>query len=417
MKKVVLIAFAVISAFVNVYSQDKGLRVYSIGVSEDIDTYEINEKLMQAENSVRGSRGLVDDIFMAYRNSFSKGAGSAVGTLLDASVSEMAELIRNHRGDWEKAVKEQCTFQKDFKMEQEIPDFYTRNSSVGALDLNDIAFRGFSFKQSIRFPGKDREPIDVIYAHFSLDTTALGMNRMVHHSKFQVQLDSLMVNPYLCEIPDEPGRDNGTAAGFDFERRKDFRLSLKATLKSSWICENMTVIKDYPLGDFMMDVMLDPALIDPSDSCFKYSISNPADSLKREKIVCTGESFVVPRSYVGVLDGVAFWGTGQYSLEMSVSESCKINEKYYIDRSKSSDGKVKWNRKAWKKEWKQIRKRRNFEQTHIGKALTQVSSKWADGQWVTEIFSPGTTVMVSSGERLIKEFSLKEEPQGEPQKP
>ena len=163
--------------------------------------------------------------------------------------------------------------------------------------------------------------------------------------------------------------------------------------------------------------MLDPALIDPSDSCFKYSISNPADSLKREKIVCTGESFVVPRSYVGVLDGVAFWGTGQYSLEMSVSESCKINEKYYIDRSRSSDGKVKWNRKAWKKEWKQIRKRRNFEQTHIGKALTQVSSKWADGQWVTEIFSPGTTVMVSSGERLIKEFSLKEEPQGEPQKP
>lgn len=419
MRKIVLIATAVFTVLfcVNAQESNKGLRVYSIGISEDIDTYEINEKLIKAENSVRGSRGIVDDIFMAYRNSFSKGAGSTVGVLLDAGISEMAELMKDHRADWEKEVNKQCEFKKDFKMNQEIPDFYARNSSIGSLDLSDIAFRGFSFRQSIRFPSGNREPVEVFYAHFSLDTTSVGMNRMVHHSKFQVRLDSLMFNPYVSEIPVDPGRENGTSIEFDFARRKDFMLTLKTTLKSSWICENMSVIKDYPLGDFMMELMVDPSLLDSADSCFRYSAFNPADSLKAKSIVCTGESFVVPRSYVGVVDGVAFWGTGQYSLEMSLTESCKINEAYYIDQERSSDGKIKWNRKAWKQEWKQLKKNRKFEDTHIGRALTQVSSKWTDGQWVTEIFSPGTSVMVTTGEKLIKDFSLKEEVQEPSQKP
>ena len=165
----------------------------------------------------------------------------------------------------------------------------------------------------------------------------------------------------------------------------------------------MTIVNDYSLGDFHMEASIDPALLDPRDSCFKYSARNPSDSLKLSNIKCSGESFMVPRSYIGLIDDVAYWGTGQYHLEVSLSEKCSINESYYLDEEQSSDGKQKWNRKTWKREWKKIKKRRRFDQSHISRALHQVSSQWTEGQWVTEIFTPGTSVLVSTGEKYLKD--------------
>lgn len=381
-----------------------GRRVYVIGVSEDTQTYDINEKISNAEGSfARSERGLIDDLFFSYRGTFTNKAVSAADMLIDAGIMELAELVKDHRKDWAAAVRNECRFSERFSMNQEISDFYYNMSSEGAMDLNDIAFRGFSFRQYIRYNDETRSPLEVLYAHFSLDTTQNGINRMVHHSKFQVVLDSLRFNPYLCEIPNDSVKDPSHSIGFDFERRKDFRISLNTTIKSSWVCENMTIVKDYSLGDFHMEAYIDPALLDPRDSCFKYSVRNPSDSLKLSNIKCSGESFMVPRSYIGLIDDVAYWGTGQYHLEVNLSESCSINESYYLDQEKSVDGKKKWNRKVWKKEWRVIKKRRRFDQSHISRALHQVSSQWTEGQWVTEIFTPGTSVLVSTGEKYLKD--------------
>ena len=82
--------------------------------------------------------------------------------------------------------------------------------------------------------------------------------------------------------------------GVDFERRKDLKVSLRTVIKSSWICENMTVVTDQPVGEFLMEVNIDPKHM--NDSCFTYCRTNPADACKEGLIRCTGESFMIPRS-------------------------------------------------------------------------------------------------------------------------
>ena len=50
-----------------------------------------------------------------------------------------------------------------------------------------------------------------------------------------------------------------------------------------------------------------------------------------------------------------------------------------------------------------IKKRKKFQQSHMGRALQNVTSQWSDGQWVTEIFTPGTSVLVTTGEKFLKD--------------
>ena len=416
MKKILMMALAFAAAMLALSAQNHGTdgknmrkkiaghRVYEIGVSEDTDTYDINEKLSEVEGAFRGnSRGLIDDIFLSYRGAFTKKTVSAVDMVIDAGILEIAELVKDHRKDWAEAVSKECRFSRNFKMDQEISDFYHTMSPEGAMDLNDIAFRGFSFRQYIHYNDTSRAPLEVLYAHFSLDTTQTGINRMVHHSKFQVVLDSLRFNPYLSEIPNDSVIDPSKSLGFDFARRKDFRISLNTTIKSSWVCENMTIVKDCTLGEFSMDLSIAPEMLDPGDSCFRYSVRNPEDRRKLSNIRCSGESFMVPRSYIGLINDQPYWGTGQYHLEIALNERCSINEAYYLDAEKSVNGKKKWDRKLWKQEWRMIKKRKKFQQSHMGRALQNVTSQWSDGQWVTEIFTPGTSVLVTTGEKFLKD--------------
>lgn len=402
MKKISILLMLLAYTAVQAYSQQaegsrtQGVRVYSIGVSESMDSYEINEKLMQYQDEMASTdRGIVSDIFLAYRSSTAKKAGSIIDILVEAGIDELAELVKDHRKDWQKAIQQECSFSKGFKMGDEISDFYQSSSRSGALDLQDIAFNGFSCRQYIH--RKNAEPLEVFYAEFSLDTTETGLRRMVHHSKFEVVLDSLMFNPFICEIPNDSTSSPDLRIGFDFERRKDLKVSLKTIIRSSWVCENMAIVSGQPLGEFLMEVSIDPKYL--VDNCFTYSRMNPDDEYKNNLIRCSGESFMVPRSYIGMIDNTAYWGTGQYSLDMTLKESCRINEAYY--KKTGSDGKVKWDRKKWKEEWKIIRKRKKYHQAHLNTAFQKITSSWKNGQWITEFISPSTTVLVSNGKQFI----------------
>lgn len=377
-------------------TKTEGVRIYSIGVSERMDSQEMNEMLIQYQDEMASTRrGIVSDIFLSYRSSAARKAGSIIDVVIDASINELTELVRDHRRDWQMAVQNECSFSKNLMMGEDISDFYHKNSTSGALDLQDIAFNGFSCRQYIY--RKNQEPLEVFFAQFCLDTTETGLKRMVNHSKFEVVLDSLMFNPFICELPNDSISDPNLRLGFDFERRKDLKVNLRTVVKSSWICENMTIVSDQPLGEFLMEVSIDPKHM--NDSCFTYCRTNPADSSKASLISCTGESFMIPRSYIGLIDNTAYWGTGQYSLDMTLNESCRINEDYY--RTITADGKVKWNRKAWKEEWKIIRKREKIYQKQINLAIQKITSGWKNGQWITEFVSPGTTVLVSNGKQFI----------------
>ena len=392
MKRIIslLIAFACTATLA--YSQPEkgtrteGVRVYSIGVSESMDSHDMNEMLIQYQDEMASTRrGIISDIFLSYRSSAARKAGSIIDIVIDAGINELTELVRDHRRDWQMAVQKESRFSRNLKMDNEISDFYHKSSTNGALDLQDIAFNGFSCRQYIY--RNNEEPLEVFYAQFSLDTTQTGLRRMVNHSKFEVILDSLMFNPFICELPNDSIPDPDLRLGFDFERRKDLKVSLRTVVKSSWICENMTIVSDQPVGEFLMEVSIDPKYM--NDTCFTYCRTNPADACKANLIRCTGESFMIPRSYIGLIDNTAYWGTGQYSLDMTLSESCRINEDYYK------------NRKAWKEEWKIIRKREKIHKKQFNMAMQKITSGWKNGLWITEFVSPGTAVLVSNGKQFI----------------
>lgn len=392
MKRIISLLIAFACTVTLAYSQPEkgtrteGVRIYSIGVSESMDSHDMNEMLIQYQDEMASTRrGIISDIFLSYRSSAARKAGSVIDVVIDAGINELTELVRDHRKDWQMAVQRESKFSRDLEMDNEISDFYHKSSTNGALDLQDIAFNGFSCRQYIY--RNDEEPLEVFYAQFSLDTTQTGLRRMVNHSKFEVKLDSLMFNPFICELPNDSISDPDLRLGFDFERRKDLKVSLRTVIKSSWICENMTVVTDQPVGEFLMEVNIDPKHM--NDSCFTYCRTNPADACKEGLIRCTGESFMIPRSYIGLIDNTAYWGTGQYSLDMTLSESCRINEDYYKDR------------KAWREEWKIIRKREKIHQKQLNMAVQKITSSWKNGLWITEFISPGTTVLVSNGKQFI----------------
>ena len=292
MKKIISLFIAFACTVTLAYSQPEkgtrteGVRIYSIGVSESMDSHDMNEMLIQYQDEMASTRrGVISDIFLSYRSSAARKAGSVIDVVIDAGINELTELVRDHRKDWQMAVQRESKFSRDLKMNNEISDFYHKSSTNGALDLQDIAFNGFSCRQYIY--RNDEDPLEVFYAQFSLDTTQTGLRRMVNHSKFEVILDSLMFNPFICELPNDSISDPDLRLGFDFERRKDLKVSLRTVIKSSWICENMTVVTDQPVGEFLMEVNIDPKHM--NDSCFTYCRTNPADACKERLIRCTGE--------------------------------------------------------------------------------------------------------------------------------
>ena len=120
MKKILISMLMLMAISINAQDMDRtgnirkkidGRRVYVIGVSEDTQTYDINEKISNAEGSfARSERGLIDDLFFSYRGTFTNKAVSAADMLIDAGIMELAELVRDHRKDWAAAVRNECSF-------------------------------------------------------------------------------------------------------------------------------------------------------------------------------------------------------------------------------------------------------------------------------------------------------------------
>lgn len=379
----------------------KGKRIYTIGIEEGSSSRDLN-MLIDAHSSAisEDNRGLVGEIFSAYRTLCTGKTSSMVGDVVNVVVSYLAYSMKSHRGEWLKESIKECSFRKDLKMQQEISDFYRTTSNHGALDLHDIAFRGFSCRQYIMVGD---EPVDVMYATFSLDTTEVGIKRMIQHSKFQMRLDTLIFNPYICEIPNDSTTNPSHRIGFDFERRKDFILRLNTTVNSSWINEAIQIADNVRLGEFTLEVRLDSTMLD-KDGCLRYFRQEHANEMTdkeryiHERISLTGESFMIPRSFIGTINSKPYWGTGQYRLEMSLSESCKINEDFYKKMDK--DGKLVWDKKLWKEEWKVMRSRESYKKSMKqpwDKTWDKIKTGWSEGRWVTEIITPSTSLLLQKG--------------------
>lgn len=392
-----LIAAIILATTCSAYAQNpdgkivEGKRIYTIGVDEGSNSRALNMLIDEHSAAIsEDNRGLVGEIFSAYRSFCTGKTTGIVSEVVNAGVSYLAYSLKSHKSEWMQESIKECSFRKNLYMNQEISDFYRTTSSHGALDLHDIAFRGFSCRQYIM---AGEEPVDVMYASFSLDTTETGIKRMLQHSKFQMRLDTLIFNPYICEIPNDSIIDASHRVGFDFARRKDFVVRLGTKVKSSWINEAIQITDDAELGAFTLEIKLDSTMLD-DDGYLRYTRpQNESSMTDKEKhihecISLTGESFMVPRSFIGTINGKPYWGTGQYRLEMALSESCRINEDYYKDNS------------LWKKECKVMKKRTSYKksmQQPWAKAWDKIRTEWTGGRWVTEIITPSTSLLIQKG--------------------
>ena len=125
---------------------------------------------------------------------------------------------------------------------------------------------------------------------------------------------------------------------FSFEERKNFTLSMNIKLLSSWMNEIVQLQKNQELGEFSINIPVDQSVLD-NKGYLRY-VRN-ANDVPAYKVL--GESFIVPRSYMGYRDEndnyKNSWGTGEYKLDITLKETCDVTEQY-------------------RKKWKEDRKRR-----------------------------------------------------------
>lgn len=394
MKRIALV-FALCATIFPLMAQPRtqkveGQRRYDLIVNQANDTLTFNRSL----RALRANRSILTDLATGYLSMGTSTLLSASQNLVGAGISFVKEAARDKRPDWEKATMGECRFVKRLPMVTEILDFYGSPSSIGALDPTDMKFSGFGCRQYITIAdstGQTRDE-EVFYLSCSLRDDEQGIARMLNHSKFEIQVDELRFNPYLCNLPnDSLSVDPSTRIGFSFDKRKDLEFKVVATIKSSWINEAIQVVNDATLGQFTITARIDPRYVG-EDNVFRFN--RPEDAGTGKAVSVSGASFLVPRSYVGSADMAlpgATWGTGQYTVEMEISESCRINDAYYS--MTDSKGKRKWRKDRWQPEWKQMKKRPS--RTPMAKSLTDaLFPSFAGDKWITTITEPLTTVLL-----------------------
>lgn len=387
----------------------QGQRRYDIIVNQQNDTLSFNRSLraLRGNSALLSNRGILGDIASGYISLGTSTLLSASQNLLGAGLAFIKEAARDKRPDWEKATLGENRFVKRLPMYTEILDFYSAPSTIGALDPTDMKFSGFGCRQYIVVNGDDGKPREeeVFYLSCSLRDDEQGIARMLNHSKFEVVVDELRFNPYLCNLPnDSLSADPSTRIDFDFDKRSDLEFKVVATVTSSWINEAIQVAKDVELGRFTITAKIDPRFIG-EDNTFRY---NRKEDIGSGKVVTvTGDSFIVPRSYVGSADMSApgaSWGTGQYKVEMDISESCRINEKYY---TAEKGGKRHWLKERWQPEWKLMKKRPKRGGSAGTRLADVIFPSFSGDNWITTIIEPATTVLLSEEGKLVNASAAK----------
>lgn len=368
----------------------KGQRKYKLVVNEGNDSTvaEFNRGLASMRGNL-SNRGFLDNLTGLYKKSAAGQAVSVTSSLLNFGLNAIIAATKSKKPEWEKAVRGECTFVRRLPMQMEILDFYRHPSTNGPLDPTDMNFNGFGCRQVIEYTDPDgnvREE-EVFYVTCKVKSSPEGKARMLNHSKFEMEVDTLRFNYALCDLPnDSLGMATDNRIGFSFDSRKDLKFVVNATITSSWINQALMVFNDQPLGSFDIVASIDPKYID-GDGVFRYYADRDRNSGKDVRV--SGDCFLVPRSYVGSSDMRNIqdsWGTGQYKVEMKVSEVCKINEKYYM----TADGR---DNKKWKDEWRLIKKRK--KQPSVWKQLLGVvSSQYKDSKWVTVLAEPAINAFI-----------------------
>lgn len=303
------------------------------------------------------SRGYLSNLLGQGLTAAKKAASTSLMGLVSTGVNMIGDMVRSKKNDWSAAVARENVFVKTLPMMENIEDFYSDVSFAGALDPSSLSFNGFGCLQK-------RDNDTVLYMVCHLDTTEYGVGRILKHSKFELTLDTLVFNPYKCDLPNDSTLPYSLRMPFSFTNRDNLNLQISLNVMSSWINQAIQLHRDQTLGQFFVNVPINENTLD-ADSVFRFYRGSA-----NNKAVCdiTGESFIVPRSYIGVRDANGrfhdAWGTGQYKMSMTLRETCSNTEAFD---------------KNWKADWK-ARKMNKGHKVDFGRAMRQLwdanGSKW-----------------------------------------
>lgn len=277
---------------------------------------DLADEIARQSKELRLSRSYMGDLFDATLNAGKGIASGYVTSFIDLGVNAIGSLLTSnarHKEEWLKTVKAENIYETQIRTVSEVNDFYKETSFDGAMDPKGMRFNGIG---CLRKEGKDT----VFYISCHIDRSKI--NRIINHSKFELVLDTLILSPTHSNLPNsQPKRP------FSFKERKNYTLSMNIKLISSWMNEIVQLQKDQELGEFSINVPVDPSILD-NRGFLRYIRQDNAPSAY--KIV--GESFIVPRSYMGYRDEddnyKNSWGTGEYKLNITLKESCDITDSY-----------------------------------------------------------------------------------------
>ena len=388
-------------------AQDKDKQVavttkYDIYLSEYTDSAEVRAN----NNKVRQASGQQRSLWSALLSIYAPGLVSQTTSATTSVIGLLIESMKGERKDWLQAAQQQCTFTKSLAQMEKKDDFYCLPSTNGALDPSNIKFKGFGCRcykectdDSLRGQG-----VEEFRVYCKLRTDDEGIANIVNHSKFLVEIDTLMFDPFHCMLPYDT-ITRSQIMPFDFDKRKDLTFQLNVKFYSSWINEAIMVTTDQLLGEFCVKASIKKENLN-QDSIFVYSAASDSLLLKEGVVEVSGDCFLVPRSFTGTPDGTTAgraWGTGQYRVEMTVTETCQIdNKKYYKDDAQGDS--EDWDKNKWNPEWQTIKKKRNASNLLKDIGNTVVSTFRGTDGWVQMLTEPVITTISESEADVLNGF-------------
>lgn len=366
---------------------------------------------LQAARHSAGQRGLLGDLLReGYAGAFKQKTLNASSNIVSLGISYVSEALKSKREKWYRKAQQQCYYRQSLSTDTQINDFYALPSTKGAMDPENLKFEGFGCKNYIETTDESGEGVGVFYIFCSMRRDSVGLRHIVNHSKFLVEVDSLIFYPKYCNLPNDSS--NRADSRFDFEKRDSLQFQLSVRFYSSWMNQAMMIMDNQQLGEFRINVLIDKRKLTP-EGMFVY---NRKDSDFDNLISVDGDCFIVPRSYTGTLDGVSYqptWGTGQYRIEMDIVERCSIVDSYYQIRpagngedvayAEANPGKTIWDKSKWKTEWKAMNERRRND-TPLKNLWKCIVSAYKGSGWVATFTDPAATALYSWEAQRLDEW-------------
>ena len=323
------------------------------------------------------SRGLGADLLSAGLSAATGAATGYISTLIELGITAITKLIQldaQNRKEWQEMVKEESELIITMGTIADLNDFYNCMSQYGPMDPKGMRFNGIG---CLAMEGEDTT------FYISCHINRKKIDRIVRHSKFELVMDTFMINPYKAGLP-----NTDLPLLFTYADRKSFDFTMKMRMISSWMDQLPDLHKDQILGEFMLNVPVDSASLD-ENNMFRY-IRKEGEAPKYGLI---GESFIVPRSYMPLRDEdgkyTESWGTGQYKMEVEIVEVCGVSDEF----------KKNW-RKDFKKRKKMTGKMSKAEQEILQIFTNQAWDKQAK-QWVATTMKGPASVLNSAAASAV----------------